>query len=1032
MNRNIIQYIKCNNPLKEKRQIQNAYILEYADTKKSDQQHHETIMSLLSPLQDILRIRQVYHDSNIFSGMSIQFPTNDNQDYFSKLSNLLDIPFTILQSLSLQKRSLASHPYIKHIYPIYEVDQPVLTQEISTNGTNNYETRPYDTPITQIKKTHDLQYDGKNIFVCLLDSGVDYTHPALGGGFGPQFKIKYGANLVDPKEDDEAVGHHRDKNDPFDPCPDNGHGTHVSGIIAGVDHKMKFYGVAPGVQLGMWRVFGCKRGTSEDTIIQGLNLAQKAGCDIVNLSLGFQNAWSEDVMAVVAERMSQQGVIVVAVSGNQANDGVFLQNTPGTAKSVVSVASINNAKMPSKVLSFNIFPNQNFIYQPSTTTENFPNGPLQVLYDLQNQEKASLGCQKNDYDQVQKGSILLIRRGQCTFDIKSQLAREKGAIGILLYDDQEIKDHDDLFIIQTTSKEKDKAPFPMASIHYKVAKPLIDYKSKNNNSNMIQVKAEKDLVSKDISSALQVSSFTSAGPTYELELKPNIAGIGGQVFSTIPLHQSNNDNNSGFPKGWGLKSGTSMASPHISGVLALVLQSFRERTNQKVTSQFIIEHLQNHAKVVMSNTTFNMPDHPILQGAGLAQPFDTIMDPIHVSPSQISFNDTASFTQYKTHTLQVSNFDQNKPIKLQIKHLPSLAVYPYGQPDYNNYYNNNNFNNNNNNQYSSSPVTKRDTDPWVIDQGPNQSATEAVNKMIIDDNTNPFTPLEPFQKSNELAVHIAFDVVEFELQPQEIKNITLQVILPDNIPYYYQMYGGYIQLVDKEEKNQGNNSQNEQIHASIPYFGVLGAINQLPLFDDGFPYLAQSDDPTQLYTSNQPFSFKLSSFMNSSGKQQQNQKSLSGLRKDSNNNNIMLEGLPNIVNRLLTASPEIQVDIIRLNDHSPSSSSDQYNNNKRDVNEEKEKEQQKGGAGQEKEEWVGYLPGSPYLYLERNRLQNDLYYRELLWDGQIQTDLGVGQPTFYVPVGYTYALRVRALRLLGDYENPDHWEIWQSGPIIVS
>ncbi|KAI9301616.1 peptidase S8/S53 domain-containing protein [Cunninghamella echinulata] len=963
-------------------------------------------MSLLSPLKDILHIRQTYHDSNVFS----------------------DLPFTILQSLSLQKRSLASHPYIKHIYPIYEVDQPVLTQEISTNGTGYYETRPYDTPVTQIKKTHDLQYDGKNIFVCLLDSGVDYTHPALGGGFGPQFKIKYGANLVDPKEDDEAVGHHRDKNDPFDPCPDNGHGTHVSGIIAGVDHKMKFYGVAPGVQLGMWRVFGCKRGTSEDTIIQGLNLAQKAGCDIVNLSLGFQNAWSEDIMAVVAERMSQQGVIVVAVSGNQADDGVFLQNTPGTAKSVVSVASINNAKMPSKVLSFNIFPNQNFIYQPSTTTENFPNGPLQVLYDSQDQDKVSLGCEQNDYDQVQKGSILLIRRGQCTFDIKSQLARQKGAIAVLLYDDQEIKDRDDLFIIQTTSKEKAKTPFPMASIHYKVAKPLIDYKSKNNN-NMIQVNVEKDLVSKDISNALQVSSFTSAGPTYELELKPNIAGIGGQVFSTIPLHQSKNDNSGGFPKGWGLKSGTSMASPHISGVLALVLQSFRERTNQKVTSQFVIEHLQNHAKIIMSNTTFNMPDHPILQGAGLAQPFDTIMDPIHVSPSQISFNDTASFTQYKTHTLQISNFDQNKPIRLQIKHLPSLTVYPYGQPNYNNYNNFNNFN-----KYSSSPVAKRDAEPWVTDQGPNQSATEAVNKMAIDDTTNPFTPLEPFQKSNELAVHIAFDEVAFELQPQEIKNITLQVILPDNVPYYYQMYGGYIQLVDMEEKNQNNDNQKEKIHASIPYFGVLGAVNQLPLFDDGFPYLAQSDDPIQLYTSNQPFSFKLSSFMNSSGKQQQNQKSLSGLRKDSNNNNIMLEGLPNIVYRLLTASPEIQVDIIRLNDYSSSSSSDQYNNNnnnKRDVNEEKENKQQKVEE-QEKEEWVGYLPGSPYLYLERNRLQNDLYYRELLWDGQIQTDLGIGQPTSYVPVGYTYALRVRALRLLGDYENPDHWEIWQSGPIIVS
>lgn len=50
----------------------------------------------------------------------------------------------------------------------------------------------------------------------------------------------------------------------------------------------------------------------------------------------------------------------MAVSGNQGDDGVFLQNTPGTAKNVVSVASIDNAKIPTRALRFNIFPEQSF------------------------------------------------------------------------------------------------------------------------------------------------------------------------------------------------------------------------------------------------------------------------------------------------------------------------------------------------------------------------------------------------------------------------------------------------------------------------------------------------------------------------------------------------------------------------------------------------------------------------------------------------------------------------------------------------
>lgn len=92
-------------------------------------------------------------------------------------------------------------------------------------------------------------------------------HPALGGCFGKDCLISYGYDLVgdkwtgsnDPVPDD----------DPYDDC--NGHGTHVSGIIAAQPNKMNFTGVATGAKLGMYKVFSCLgSGTTDDILIKAL------------------------------------------------------------------------------------------------------------------------------------------------------------------------------------------------------------------------------------------------------------------------------------------------------------------------------------------------------------------------------------------------------------------------------------------------------------------------------------------------------------------------------------------------------------------------------------------------------------------------------------------------------------------------------------------------------------------------------------------------------------------------------------------
>lgn len=77
---------------------------------------------------------------------------------------------------------------------------------------------------------------GAGTTVAVLDTGVDYTHPSLGGGFGAGHKVLEGHDFV---------------NDDEDPMDDNGHGTHVAGIVAA---KGEVTGVAPSHR---WRPTRC-------------------------------------------------------------------------------------------------------------------------------------------------------------------------------------------------------------------------------------------------------------------------------------------------------------------------------------------------------------------------------------------------------------------------------------------------------------------------------------------------------------------------------------------------------------------------------------------------------------------------------------------------------------------------------------------------------------------------------------------------------------------------------------------------------
>ncbi|MFO7612671.1 MAG: S8 family peptidase [Clostridia bacterium] len=151
--------------------------------------------------------------------------------------------------------------------------------------------------------------------VAVLDTGIDLDHPDLAAN------IKGGYNVISPRKTADD---------------DNGHGTHVAGIIAAVNNDFGVVGVGPTLDLYAVKVLDRRGSGTISTIIAGIEWAIANDIDVINMSLG--GAGSISLQEAVIKAYNA-GIVLVASAGNSYGGSV---GYPAAYVQVIAVSSIDS------------------------------------------------------------------------------------------------------------------------------------------------------------------------------------------------------------------------------------------------------------------------------------------------------------------------------------------------------------------------------------------------------------------------------------------------------------------------------------------------------------------------------------------------------------------------------------------------------------------------------------------------------------------------------------------------------------------
>ncbi|EXF75055.1 subtilisin Carlsberg [Colletotrichum fioriniae PJ7] len=650
-----------NNNVNPSELIPGAYIVEFAD----DNDTPETFFNSLKA--DGLDVESRMDLSNrLFKGVSFQVKNAGEVHHDS----------------ALLRRKIESSPRIRSLWPVRTIQlakpedhgapaNGAITKANARRQEAAFGNSTKDTfsphVMTQVDKLREQGITGKGVRIAIIDSGVDYTHPALGGCFGPGCLVEAGWDFtgddflpnVRPLQPDA---------DPMDNCA--GHGTHVAGIIAAQleGNEYGFTGAAPGAKLAAYRAWGCASTSTNEVLLAAFSRAFEEGADIISCSDGDPSGWAEDAWGVLAARIVDAGVPVVISEGNDGGSGMFYASTPATGRGVAGSGAVTNSKFPTILNegTFSVDSNStsgaksDFAYLPGVP-ELVGDLSLQLWSPGENNACSEL---PDDTPDLSNKIVLLLfpdsRATGCYPIDQGNKIVAKGGHYILFYTNDNTTMRDEQYVYSEGIRGVASIPPYQSDQWLSLLEQgrgvTISIPSANNTRTRLE-ELENN------SSGSYMGSFSSWGPTWELEASPQFAAPGANILSTFPVALG----------GYRVMTGTSMSCPLNAAIYALLAEAHGTKDPNRLRS--IVSSTSKPLAWYDGTAAHTDLIAPVpQQGAGLIQAFDAARSNVELSVDSISFNDTDYFTGNETFTIENHG---SADVVFEVTHRKAVTMYTF-------------------------------------------------------------------------------------------------------------------------------------------------------------------------------------------------------------------------------------------------------------------------------------------------------------------------------------------------------------------
>ena len=515
------------------------------------------------------------------------------------------------------------------------------SNEVTINNTADTTIAPNTNPnkvseensLINVQPLWDKGIKGQGRVVAVLDTGLDISHNLFQLLDKSKARYKNEAELEDAKKkaginygkwyNDKVIFayNYSDMNDDIKEFDTLSHGTHVSGSAVGNGTEPAptgdiIKGVAPEAQLIFMRLFSEKKGGTQQsfTMVKAIEDAVKLGADTINMSFGSPTGMIDDLddaTRAALEKARKAGVTIVTAGGNYATSGYWhakpkadapdygTVNTPAVDPNVLAISAYNASVTHKTSISLDV--------PQLKDNADLNNGHSDIVHYLltfnakgdQDYVYLPLGEAGSYSDKSVNGKIVLVESGGSVTDNDKLIElRKAGAKGVLIYQNKEQGDTPTKLYLGGY----ESSYIPVGIIGNKLGAELAANvgKYKLNITNKVVKEPYKD--------ANKMLYFSGWGVSTEGELKPDVAFPGGMIYSSV---------NNGL---YYMNSGTSMATPHAAGSVALIRQALEERfpNYSKEKLEALLQNLVMSTAKPAINPESNTYYSPRQQGAGLA------------------------------------------------------------------------------------------------------------------------------------------------------------------------------------------------------------------------------------------------------------------------------------------------------------------------------------------------------------------------------------------------------------------------------